>query len=234
MLRNLLICGLLVSCTLPAAAVSRRLLMSQDPKIVARQILAERGIYRFDAMPVPRAPTLWQRLAQWAAPRIRRLLDRIFSGVHVSARLGALVGDAVLVVAVIVLLVLCARLSLRGHTVTGATVGDSALPLPLRASQFYAQSCAAAERGNFAAAFSRLFQASTALLDEARILDRRATRTVGEYRRELQHSRPSALTAFETVARGFTVTVYAEQRLAERDWYDAQAAYAALREDVKH
>ncbi|HLI96665.1 MAG TPA: DUF4129 domain-containing protein [Candidatus Baltobacteraceae bacterium] len=199
-----------------------------DAAALARRILSEpRFRVRVQAPP---AHTWWDTLRQWVADRWNQLLDVFARHVHVGKEVSLATGDVLIGAAIIVFIVFAVRLLLGVVRDGAAAQSENAHALPVHADPRELQAAAqrAAHEGAYAAAVALLFRAALSTLDARGVLRDDPARTVNECRADVRAHAFALSAAFDTIARGFTAAVYAEDRVSHAQWNDAEAAYAAL------
>ncbi len=205
-------------------------LSGQDPHTLAIGILRNRALYHFSPVQLAPAKTWWDRFSSWMRTQWDRFWKLIFSRVRVSSGAGLVFGDLLLILSALAVVVAGVRL-LSLVQFRGAPPGppSRALPRVAGGSELYAQSCAAARRGAYADAISKLFLATLYVMDSGGAIDAEPARTVGELQRELRAADSALVPAFERIAQIFTAAVYAERPLLRDDWLRASEAYNQLK-----
>jgi hypothetical protein len=197
-----------------------------DPRVLVNAILAQRRFHT--NVPVRHVRTWWDALRDWIGDRWSQFSHLFAHRVNIAGAAPA-IGDIALLAAVVVIVVLFARLLIRLHAYAPAAhSGATTLFHRLTADELAAQAEAAAEQGRYAHAIALLFRASLARLDAARVLRDDPARTVEECRRDVVAKAPRLRTSFDALAELFTAAVYAEQRSDAQSWTLMKGAYAAL------
>ena len=173
--------------------------------------------------------TLWDMFWGWLGDRWNDLLDAFGRHVHLGKSFSFLAGDAIIVLAVAAVIFAAVRLlSNYVWEPSDSGRGDRGYAQRPSAHVLFAQSNAAADRGEFAVAIALLFQAALAALDVRGVVHDDPSRTVNECRREVRRTAPRCIEPFDALARAFTAVLYAEVPAGEAQWTSARAAYAAL------
>ncbi len=199
-----------------------------DPHVLARQILAEP---RF-RMHVGAASgkTWWDVVSEWLGARWTQLIEAFAQHVHMNAKAGAAAGDALLLIAVALVLITAIRLfanAARDRQIGGARVVPRSRP---SADALFAQSESAARSGDYAHAVAILFRAAMVVLAVRGAVRDDPSRTVNECRRELACSAPKFQSSFDALAAIFTATLYAGVTPAASQWNGAREAFLRLQQ----
>ncbi|MBV8639695.1 MAG: hypothetical protein JO322_16565 [Candidatus Eremiobacteraeota bacterium] len=171
----------------------------------------------------------------WLQVALQFLFDRYAEFVHALAshlKVGpngvSLLGDAVVVMCVVVLGVVGARL-LIGLQVDRTRASRAIAIGPPRSAHAIARAAAdAAASGDFARAIRLLFTASVTLLDLRGVLHDDPSATVNDLRRALRARNARAEAPFVEIARMFSAAAYAEEHLDASAWEAARTAYDRL------
>jgi hypothetical protein len=211
-----------------ALAQLGRQIPPHDAAALARQILTEP---RFRMRVQATRPHTWlDTLRDWLGDRWNQLLNAFSQHLHVNGRVSIALGDVLIGAAILVLFVFGVRLLLgivrEDRAVTG--VQAQALPAHADATELHAAAQRAARDGAYASAIALLFRATLAVLDVRGVLRDDPARTVNECRADVRAKARLFSVAFDRIARAFTAAVYAEDRVTQHQWIDAQEAYAAL------
>lgn len=204
-------------------------LAGADPHGLAASILSDRRRYHFEPVQIVVPQTWWDRLWVWIKAQWDRFWNLIFRRVRVASGASLILGDLLLVVSALGVLVMSVRLlALVQFRQPAHRSRSQALPRIADGAELYRQSCEAAQRGAYADAISKLFLATLRVMDSRGAIGVDASRTVGEFRRELRESGSALAPAFESIAQTFTAAIYAERPLLRDDWRRAREAYIQL------
>lgn len=171
----------------------------------------------------------WLQIAfQWIWDRWLELERAIATHIHVGPTGATLLGDGLILAAVVIFGYVAARLlmSIQAEhlqAVEAYEIGSQ------RSAHLLARAAAdAAQAGDYARAIRLLFAAAVTLLDLRGVVRDDASATINELRRALRERSADADGPFLTIARVYTAAAYAEERIDENAWNGAQSAYAAL------
>lgn len=195
-----------------------------DPAIAARIELATPFRYHLQMQPPSQEPW-WQRA--WDA--FESFLTRLFAHVRGGHGAAVAIGDALLVIAVVLVAYLLARLVLALPTQARGAASGLAPLAPQRDERSLARAAyAAAERGELSLAVRLLFRAAVALLDLRGTIRDDASATVGELRRAVRPHGDVVVAAFGEIAAVYVTCVYAQRPVEGVSWRRVHAAYEAL------
>lgn len=171
----------------------------------------------------------WLQIAfQWLWDRWVELQHAIAARLHVGPTGATLLGDGLILAAVVLFAYVAARLLMtiqaeHLQAVEAHEIGSQ------RSAHLLARAAAdAAQNGDYARAIRLLFAAAVTLLDLRGVVRDDASATVNELRRALHARSAGADEPFLAIARAYTAAAYAEERIDEDAWTGAQAAYARL------
>ncbi len=203
--------------------------------LVARE-LAVPGRYRLaEIAPPPAHRPWWAGIWDWVYRQWVRIRNTLFARVHLSRSSAVVIGDALLVVATLVILMVLLHVLRNAGT---ARVRSRLRPAPEPAAPadpdaLYAAACAAAGRGEYGLASLMLFAAAIAALDRRGIVRGERSATVGDLRREVRRGDESIVHAFDAVAAPFVLQAYAERSVTAPQWERARDAFTALASAVQ-
>lgn len=194
-----------------------------DPQHAARAILAQ-ARFRV-AVTAPARRTWWDALRDWLGARWHDLMHALFGRVHIG-RADAAIGDALLVVLVLVVIFVLVRLFASAVRVGSVRAADRSDEPSLDAGALHELSLTAASRGDYALAIVLLFRAALAALDVQGVLHDDPSRTVNECRRAVRAKAPPLAEKFDAIARPFSAVLYADEPVSEAQWRAALQAFA--------
>jgi hypothetical protein len=205
----------------PSAAVP-------DLRALAQREFAVAGRYQLAKAPPPHA-SLWSRFWSWIGDRLEQLWRTLFGRAHVGPRTAANIGDALLVVLVVIVLYVLVRLLGSVQLARSRSLLRSE-PLDERPSPLalYNLALAAANAGDYGAAALLLFAATVALLDGKGAVELTSSSTVGDLRRALRKRDPALVDPFDAVAAPFVQCLYAERSIDAPQWQHALTAFDRL------
>lgn len=162
--------------------------------------------------------SLWDRMTRWIWDHVVNFLTSVGSSNLTRTITIAMVVLIVVLVAARIAIGISAERALR-HAGAGARAnpGDEAL---------LASADALAARGEFTAAAHALFAAALAALAARGEVRLHASKTTGDYARELRRRNASALRPFQSFRSRYDRVIYGDMRCTEAD-------YAALQRDAR-
>ncbi|HEV3157938.1 MAG TPA: DUF4129 domain-containing protein [Candidatus Baltobacteraceae bacterium] len=206
-----------------------------DPNHVIRTILAQAN---FRSTAIAQAPpkSIWQIIYEAIIALLKRVLGRIFSGVHVPTGSGTVLSVVVVALVAFATILLGVRILgalLRREHKTNRQIMGSPLSRDRTAAAWREIAERAAAEGAFARAIVALFSSAICLLDERKIIPTDDARTPGEYRRLVRRKHPAVATAFDTVSECFIHAAYAPEPARQHDYDAAARAYAVLEPSIR-
>ena len=185
--------------------------------------------YGVNEKPTVRNKPWWQILTRWVTDRWDDLWNALRKRIHVGKRGGTIVGDGLILLALLVLGVLGARLiAAVQFRRDDRRVALSSLETQRSAHALYMRASAAADRGDFSTAVRWLFAAAVTLLDLRGVMHDDASATVNELEDELLARGEAIRAPFVAIADTFTVAAYAEKPVGIDAWTHVSRAYEAL------
>ncbi|HTX55494.1 MAG TPA: DUF4129 domain-containing protein [Candidatus Acidoferrales bacterium] len=191
-----------------------------------RDELAVPGRYHLSV--VPARPSLLDHVLQWLWDRWSDFWHMLTAHVKIGPAGAALVGDAVVVAAVVgvamILAHLLVELQLRRMQ------RDQAMPLGSARSAHALANAAgwAADEGDYGRAIRLLFMAAVTMLDLRGIVRDERSATINDLRRELRGRDDRLDESFAAIARLYAAAAYAQTPADAQAWQRARHAYDEL------
>lgn len=217
---------------LPAArlrlAPARPVVQPANVEVQAQRELAVPG--RYWLIPGRPAHKSWfQQAVEWVQQKLSDLLKPLFSHLHVGKGGATLLGDALILLFVLIVAFVGVRLAglvSLARDRTGARI--TPLEAQRNAHALMLQAAAHADEARYADAVRLLFRAAVTLLDLRGAITDDVAATVNELRRELAQRHSSASLPFDALAGAFSAAAYAERPVSQHDWQRARTEYDSL------
>ena len=171
----------------------------------------------------------WLRtFLDWVGDLYNKYIAALVSHIHIGATGATYLGDAMIVLALGVVVFAGARL-LISLNLAEDRLGAEGTLLPARNAQALARSASSlAEAGDFSRAIRTLFSAAIVLLDLRGVVADNESATINQFRRALRNRGSGAEAPFGEIARAYTIVAFAEEPIGESLWTRAREAYATI------
>ncbi|MDQ2866451.1 MAG: hypothetical protein M3R51_09520 [Candidatus Eremiobacteraeota bacterium] len=197
--------------------------------LAVRRELAVPGRYHLGAPEHAQRRSWWQSIAAWVGDRINEFFAWIAAHVHPGREGSAIVGDALLLGAVVLVGIVGARLLVALQLTRDRKVASASIAHADRDAQSLISAAAlAATREDYASAVRALFAAAVTVLDLHGTIDDDQGATINELRRMIRTRDADAERSFGEIARYYSVAAYAQAPIDRAAWQSVRDAYAVI------